>query len=272
MSTLRKPLHLLPGLALAGAFLFSPASVVAQEETSAPGDLSGLQGEVSLGLDFYTDYIWRGTKINDEPVFQPSFGLSAGNSTLGTFSASVWGNMDLGDEGTDNEGEFTEVDYTFAYSRSFDALGVELGVINYQFPNTDLETTSEVYLGLSYETEVGITPGFTAYYDFDEAEGFYLNASLDYSIEIAENLSLDLGVSAGFMDGNQAEFYYAGSDAGFSDINASVGGTYTINDFASVSAAILGTTIPDSDMRDTVDDPDNLYAMVGLSFTLGGIE
>jgi hypothetical protein len=270
MPTLRKPLHLLAGLALTGAFLFTPSSVIAQGD--APGDLADLQGEVTVGLDFYTDYLFRGYKINDKPVFQPSFGLSAGNSTLGTFSASVWGNMDLGDEGSDNEGEFTEVDYTFAYSRSFDALGIEVGVINYQFPNTDLETTSEVYLGLSYETEVGITPGFTVYYDFDEAEGFYFNASLDYSVEIAENLTFDLGLSAGYMDSDQGDFYYSGAGSGFSDVNLSIGGTYTINDFTSVSAAVLGTTIPDSDMRDAVKDPDNIYAMVGLSFTLGGIE
>jgi len=43
--------------------------------------------------DFYNKYIWRGFLLDDDPVFQPSFTVSATG-----FAVSGWGNFDLDDE------------------------------------------------------------------------------------------------------------------------------------------------------------------------------
>ncbi len=56
--------------------------------------------EFEVTADFFSKYIWRGQKLNDDPVFQP--GISA---TYGNLTAAIWGNLDLTNY-NDRSGDF----------------------------------------------------------------------------------------------------------------------------------------------------------------------
>lgn len=254
---------------LCGACLIIATSALSQEtvepvvESYESADGGAIEYvSFAANLDFASKYVFRGVTVNDEPVFQPSASIGFGDDNIGRLSAGIWGNMDLGDE-FENEGEFTEVDYIVDYSHAIDIVGFSIGYIYYDFPNTDLDPTQEVYAGLSLDTI--LQPSLTAYYDFDLADGVYLNGGIGHSIELSDAATMDLGLNIGWMDDDQAAFYY-GTDSGFSDVNASVGFGYGFTDNVSGSFSLVYTSVVDGDMRDAIEDPDNLTAFAGIGF------
>ena len=87
--------------------------------------------EVDAEALVVSKYVWRGLEVNEDPVLQPALTV-----TYGGFSFNIWGNMDLTDFGEDEcvytsdcesrAGQFTEIDLTLDYSRSFDKLNILL--------------------------------------------------------------------------------------------------------------------------------------------------
>ena len=68
-------------------------------------------------VDVMSNYVWRGQKLSNSWVLQPSVGI-----TYGVFGANIWANYDSDskiDEG-DGHGEFNETDLTLSYTRSVD--------------------------------------------------------------------------------------------------------------------------------------------------------
>ena len=79
-------------LALAGtAFLLSAAAAETNELEAVDveeTDDGGLSVEVSM--DVLSDYMWRGTICNGNPVWQPSVTVGYDAGDFGTVSANVW--------------------------------------------------------------------------------------------------------------------------------------------------------------------------------------
>ena len=104
--------------------------------------------ELELTGDYLSKYIWRGQNLDDDNVFQT--GLSAG---YGGLTMSIWGSLELTNINGNNN-ELTEVDYSLDYSGDFPGLsgvGYSVGLIYYDFPNTQAKDTTEVYWGLSFD-------------------------------------------------------------------------------------------------------------------------
>ncbi|NQU42679.1 hypothetical protein HQ520_05295, partial [bacterium] len=154
------------------------------------------------GVDYNSKYIWRGQNLVDGSVIQPwiGAGVAVGPATL---SASVWGNFDIHNPG----GDLTEVDYTGDVSVDVGPVSLSTGWIGYNFPQSggDAEFTQEVYFGVGGtvpipETELGVDLGATAYWDFDDGDGWYFNTSASSSIPVplgteTVGLSVDPGIS-----------------------------------------------------------------------------
>ena len=80
-------------------------------------DDGGLKIEASM--DVLSDYVWRGTICNGNPVWQPSVTLGYDAGDLGSVSANVWSSYDLTHKrGTSNNSRrscgLQEIDYTLA--------------------------------------------------------------------------------------------------------------------------------------------------------------
>jgi hypothetical protein len=92
-----------------------PAAITsAQEESTKP--------EFTTGADFYSNYIWRGSKLSTGPAFQPTVKFVAGGLTIG-----VWGSFDANG--------YSEVDPYISYAFPF---GLSLGVTDYYSPDLPL--------------------------------------------------------------------------------------------------------------------------------------
>ena len=188
--------------------------------------------EATAALDINSAYVWRGLTFNDGAVLQPSVDVAAKNG----LGFNVWGNYDIGDyNNTLNSNEFSEIDLTVSYSRTFGQLDAGVGVICYTFPAGG-EETSELYLSLGMPIVAGLSTGLTIYYDIDALHAFsYANLSLAYSYDITDQLNIEASGAIGYA-GEDFSQSYGGDDGGLYDYNLSLAVGYTISDAWSVSA------------------------------------
>ena len=211
---------------------------------TAQESIYSASGDVAL----VSKYMWRGQRLTNDWSLQPSMTLGAGG-----FSFNAWASMDLtavnnappmfllpgepgAGAGADGlQGRFTEIDYTFSYDRSFDAVSVGVGTIFYTFPER-FSTTTEVYGSISFET-VPLAPSVTVYIDVDEtvnndSAGTYFLISAGHSIAFNNNIfpGLDLSGSLGVANGGFTKFYYGIDEAGPHDASITASLPIAIND------------------------------------------
>ncbi len=219
----------------------------------------------ALTTDFYSQYIWRGQQLTDGYVFQPSFSVSFDN-----FTAGIWGSMDL-ENVNDSEHEFTEVDYYLDYSGQLtEGIGFSLGVIYYDFPNTDFASTTELYWGLSFD--VPLNPSLTVYHDIDEADGYYASLAVGHSFgKIGEigpdwEIGMDLGASLGYGDSSYNDFYFGVDDSELNDLAVTLSFPVSMQDGWAFSASVSYITLVNDDIRQA-SGYDNDYVITGLSLS-----
>ena len=222
------------GLVTAGL----PAAAQEEEEASA------LSLEASV--DWVTAYVWRGMLLVDHPVRQPSANLSYGGLSL-----NVWGSIDCTDINEDNGEAYRlqEVDYTISYAYSpTEGLDLDTGLIWYTFSGFD--STGEVYVSASFPCVPVVVPSVTAYYDFDEVDGWYVNGALTYGYDITEKLNLELAGGVGWGSSNYHEGYFGEAAANsLSDLLLKATLSYAVTDSVSVSAYAGYTEILKSDVE-----------------------
>ena len=209
--------------------------------------------DVTGGVDFASAYVWRGITFNDGMVAQPYIDVASEG-----FGINIWGNMDIDDyDDTLDGGEFSELDLTLSYGFSLDPVDVSIGYIEYLFP-AGADGTREGFLGLSMELMAGFSAGITGYYDFDEVDDYYINASVGYGYDFDNGISLGLGAEAGFA-GDDAS---AGRDGGFHEYLFSADCSYPITGAVEMSAFLAWT---DNFDKDVLPDQDtDLFGGVGV--------
>ena len=189
--------------------LFVAASMLA---IAAAAPITAQAGEVSVStsVDYVTDYVFRGVSLADSAI-QPGVEMAMGN-----FSAGAWFSTGVGDTSI-LAGD--EVDLYMGYSLSLsDTVSLDLGATYYHYPqggslfetNNGAAGTYEVSAGVSFDTM--LSPFATVYYDFT-LEALTLEGSLGHSLPVGEKTALDLGVSAGLVDGDGFSYEYAGASA-----------------------------------------------------------
>lgn len=232
--------------------------------------------EAEFDLSAFSEYVWRGQVLNDEPVFQPSIDVAAGNG----FSINVWANMDLTDnnagliydaEGTsevdDTEAEFTEVDLTIDYALPLDGkFGLNVGAIEYVYSHP-AGSTREVYVtaGLA----VPLNPSLTVSYDFDKADGTYASFDVEQDIPLGEAVTLTFSGSVGYGDAGYNEYSFGTCGGAFNDANAGLAATWSMNEAWSIAGSVRHTVLIDGDIRDAAEAVyyDDQGTVAGLSAT-----
>ena len=231
-------------------------AVMAEEESKV---------EFEITADFYSKYIWRGIVVTDDHVFQP--GASA---TFGGLTAGVWGNLELTDF-SDNDGEFTEVDYYLDYSGDVpgvEGVGYSVGLIYYHFPSLVGDTT-EVYLGLNFD--LPLNPSVTVYHDIDVADGTYVSFGLEHSIESIGELApdlpvgMDISASLGYGDDSYNDTYWGVDDDAVNDLVLSVAFPVELGGWT-VAPSINYISLLDSDIRSSDGDSSD-YFVTGISLS-----
>ena len=217
---------------------------------------------VSADLTLSSYYVWRGLRLTDDPVLQPSLTLAHKNLSL-----NIWANTDLTDvNGT--PGETNEFDYTLDYSFSVQKVSASVGVIQYTFPHTPFEPTTELYA--SAEFPVLLSPKIAVYYDVDEVGGIYGTVGVSHSFALGKvykeiSPSLDLSGSIGYASANWNEGYYGVDSAGLVDLLLGASLSIPIDETISVAPFVSYSSVIDSDLKDAVVHDDSFYVGATLS-------
>ena len=217
---------------------------------------------VSLDAAYSSKYVWRGLVGTDDPVVQPSLTFAGDNGV----SLNLWGNLETTDV-NDNSGNFTEIDYTLDYSWETAGVGLSAGVVNYTFPNTGYDSTTEAYLAASWDGPG--SPSAAIYYDLDEADGFYVNLGVGHSVPVSEvpgAPAVDFSASLGLGSSDHNDFYYGEDKFALVDLVLGASMDFSVGESFGVTPFVSYSRVMDSDLRDAVSDPDNFFYGVSVSF------
>lgn len=158
-----------------------------------------VEGDVDIRLS--SGFAWRGQFLNDEMCFQPAALIRNEEFSLG-----IWGNWDLTD--VENSEAHKRVDITGDYSYMDNEQLVRIGATAYVYYDSqvdNVEDTLEIFL--TYAQDITALPALTVYYDFEQADGFYVTFSISHTFDVAsEKVSLDLGASISAADDKYSEF------------------------------------------------------------------
>lgn len=214
-------------------------------------------------------YVWHGIVFNNEPVWQPylEFGLNG-------LSVNLWLNYELTDnlvypEGP-GENEFTEADWTITYSGAVDDITYSIGFLNYNYVNTGINSTSEIFFSLGLNND--FAPTITVYRDIDQAEGLYASLSAGYSFPAASFLNegdttFSLGGSMGYGDLDHNKHYWGLEEDIALDVLISASLSIALNENWSITPTAYWASVLTGEIRDAVEEPDNIWASFSLTFS-----
>lgn len=217
--------------------LISSVGINAQEEKK--------ESPFSVGADFVSRYVWRGTDFGNAPAIQPTIEFDKGNFAIG-----AWGSHSL----SSNTGGL-EADLYAGYSFNF---GLSLGLTDYYFPGEALTVDS---LGI-------ITPSRSgSYFDYADAHTFEVNLGYeikDFSISAnymtSDNIYFELGYSIAGIDiflGAGNESYTSNGDFGICNVGFSTSKEIPLTD--KFALPVTGSIILNP-------DTEQVHFVVGLSF------
>ena len=155
---------------------------------------------VSANVSFATDYIWRGMTQSDGPA------------VYGGFYAGIWGsNVNF------NNGAGSELDYYFGYGTEMGSVGVDIGYIKFDYPDSDPDISfEEIYVGLSMG-DLGLLFAMGQDGAPDYTEISYGVGPIGISFGQYDDYGDNLGISYGFSCGTyDCGIYYTDfSDDGY---------------------------------------------------------
>ncbi|MBI2570365.1 MAG: hypothetical protein HYV63_25480 [Candidatus Schekmanbacteria bacterium] len=220
---------------------------------------------VSVDAAVFSSYLWRGQVLNDEAALQPA--LTVSKSGL---SINLWHSMDLTSR-ADAKGDFSEMDLTLAYGRSFDAVGINGGLAYYTFPGPGKGAQGiEAFLSLS--AAVPASPAVAVYYGFNGLQGVYASLSLGHSFSFSEKYGLALGVTAGYGTDKYNKLYFGVDENRMNDVTASATFSAGVTDALTVKPILQYTVLVDDKIADggtaIYGDDSKFAGGIALSYSL----
>jgi len=209
---------------------FSVSFVNAQEEEKA--------SPFTAGADFYSNYVWRGTKFGSGPAFQPSVKFVTGGLTIG-----AWGSFDAAG--------YAEADLYLSYATEF---GLTVGLTDYYYPGlmyfdySDTSGSHAFEINASYAIK-GLSIG--ANYILNEAGGA-ASAGGDMYFELGYQFT-NFKLFAGAGDG----WHTSDGEFALCNIGLTTGKTIDVTDKFSVP--VTGSVILNP-------EKEQLFLIVGFSF------
>lgn len=219
---------------------------------------------VSGATAINSQYVWRGFRLDDDMVIQPSMTISAYG-----FSANVWGNFDLqGEDPLSSD----EVDSTLSYSYTLEEveglspITLSVGHIYYEFSGSDT-FSKEYFLGVAYGSF--LNPSLFYYHDYGDedqggGDGNYVVLNLAQSLPLLPDygVTLDLSGHIGYND----ELYMAGQGG---DLLASAGVTVPLTGNLKMQPNV-NWSHPMDDLRDDAfaNQPDAAYMGINFNYSM----
>ena len=239
------------------------------------------QPGADLDLVFATQHHFRGIPNNEEEVLQPAVTVFATSARDGTIEVAAEGNIDLNDDNgdawfpDDQGGEFSLFTFHGSYTETIEGFDLTGGVISYfpserdEFPFANARgETREFFFLVGRPVAWDLYPSLIVHYDFDEADGWYLNGAVAREFPIDDQWSVGVRASLGFSDSDQSDWNYGIDESGFADLRGSATVTYRVTRSVSIRGSANASTIIDDDIADWFDlidiDTENYWATLGV--------
>ena len=242
-------------------FLISGASIAALLAFPVAAQ-AGDDVSVSVTTDYVSEYVFRGVSFARGAV-QPGIEVSKGDFTVGVWSSAALGEVSAA------AGDEIDVYASYGFAVS-DVISASVGATIYHYPDVDGglfdfgdASTLEFSGGLEFDTV--LAPSVTAYYDID-LEAFTLEGGVGHSVPMSDKTSFDLGLTAGFVTADGADYQYgqASASVGYAfsdDVSAYVGANYAVSSEDSLQFKVDGN-------GDAFTNKDNLL-WFGIGFGAG---
>ena len=209
--------------------------------------LTGVKAqEISVGLDFYNRYIFRGIDLGNSPSLQPSLELNAGGLTMGAWGAYSTAN------GT--QGAYNEVDLYLCYTFDF---GFSLGLVSYYSPELSLFEFDKGFS--SHAVEIN---GAYTFKNLSFSANYVINDSREGIGSKGGDTYFEIGYTTGiinlFMGGGDG---WNTKEGNFQLCNCGIGVSKELKLSDSFSLPLKGALIMNP-------NTEKLYLLVGLSFKI----
>ena len=215
----------------------------------------GDEPAVTLDIPVSSDYVWRGQVFDDEAVIQPSLGVE-----FHGFGLEYWQNYSTKDD------VINEYNVTLGYTHGLGPVALTLGLVSYDYPNTEDPSTQEVFLSLAMDGLV--SPFLTAYYDVNETEALYIELGASYTYDLTDKTSIELAVSVGAGDEAYSEYWFGMPDARMQDGNIRVSIPWAMTEKLTLTLSGQFTAMLDPDIDEDYTDPECWIGTLGLAYTL----
>ena len=218
------------------------------------GVLEGTDITVNSDAGIYSKYIWRGFKLDSDPVMQPGIYVGIKELTIG-----IWGSMDIDAEDALNS---DEIDYIIDYTHEFEKFSISVGHTYYDFPPGDT-FSREFYIGFGLNTI--LSPTLTWYEDYGDEDsgggnGSYVVLGLSHSFPLGDSpVNLDLSGHVGYN--NELFITGEGGDTLLSaGLTVPLAGKITFN-------PNINYSIPFGDLKDSEDGNQDEEFYYGFTLT-----
>lgn len=236
---------------------------------------------VSGYFDSASKYVSRGLPIINTAVYQTAIDVTIMNVGPGHIGIGWWGNYTLNDavspigEGTRlptaktpgwEKNEYTEYRWKAGYAMLLpgDSM-LELGVIEYIYPHDGTADTDTTEMYAKFKARLNI-PGeaveayFTmhAYYDTDEAEGWYLTPGLMAEMKVANNWKAFTNVNIGWGNDDYNQYYFGKKEDGLNDVTVEAGIGAPLDKNVSLKIGVGFSKMLDSDIARVLDNRSNM--------------
>ncbi|HOF65887.1 MAG TPA: hypothetical protein PLX54_02245 [Candidatus Fermentibacter daniensis] len=226
---------------------------------------------VTADVTWNSKYVWRGLPCDEESVLQPSLFLS-----LTGLTAGVWGNVEMTDvneltEEDDRMGVFTEIDYYLGYEIDLLLAGVGIGVGYYDYPNTEVESSAELYL--TGYAKVPFSPTVTIYQGIKESEGMYVSVSGSQdlcSMSLAPAISMTPALTANLGWGNKVHnnYNFGVDKPAMTDLTLGLAAPVGIGPVVKLTPALHYSMMLDEEIKELYEDDTNFWGGVSLTASI----
>lgn len=271
-------------------------SVTASAHAQAAADTNERPVQLTLGLDYTSQYFFRGLLQEDDGIIVQPYAditLTLYNESNRTFSLSLgtWSSVhsEEGSAGTtdDNRGHLYETDWYAVVEAGFDKVSVGLTYTSYTSPSDAFSTVDELMLGIAYDDSADglllglpLEPSVSLAFEMGDAaadgqeNGIYLGLSLSPEWELdpdGSGLALSVPVTVGLSlsdyyedengDDNLFGYLDVGLDLALPIVADDQWGSVDL--VAGVHLLFIGDTATDLNSGDDTE----VYATIGVSWT-----
>lgn len=221
-------------------------SVYAPPAPPSPEDGVNLGGvNVDLRVNYMTDYVFRGIEILEVPASEDAANLQVEAQLqwdLGRFPSPFIGVFTNVAE-QDPISEFQEIRPFFGFDLDLRPFTFSVGHNTYIYPDRDDMNTAEVWGRIQLDDswlfstrKPLLSPYVLAAYDYDNYDGWYLEAGVSHEVELEDwGVTLEFYSHVAYVHRFALFSLTPGEDSGFQHYQVGVIGSYSLNKLLNTS-------------------------------------